>query len=65
MSLPALSPVQWNVSWFFEAITFKNPMPQKYTDRYNSFEISKERQLEIKLEIYPNSLHREKNYLPI
>lgn len=40
-------------------------MPQKYTDRYNSFEISKERQLEIKLEIYPNSLHREKNYLPI
>lgn len=40
-------------------------MPQKYTDRYNSFEISKERQLEIKLEIYPNSLHREKNHLPI
>lgn len=31
-------------------------MPQKYVDRYDSFEISKDRQLGIKLEVYPNSL---------
>lgn len=38
---------------------FYNPMLQEYSDSYDWFEISKGKQLGIKLQVYPNSQQRE------